>query len=218
MPSNRAGAPGCSTCPDHGCCRRGRQCPTAICASTCAATCFDTRYATVCPGRRSASASTRECTASPTPTTATSGTIFKIACRRCRRGARTSEMTSLEPGFERLNVVALFFWGRSGSVYLHSLFDSHPEVLTFPASRLNGFHGWQWQRISRERNAAAMARCFIECNPSVFDGRQDRWFEGLDALGPSRDAALSVDTQAFTRELVRLVAGGEPTRRRFFLA
>lgn len=127
-------------------------------------------------------------------------------------------MTSLEPGFEHLNVVAIFFWGRSGSVYLHSLFDSHPEVLTLPASRLNGFHGWQWPRISREHGAEAMARCFIECNPSLFDGRQDRWFEGLDTLGPDRNTPLWVDTQAFTRELVRLLAGSPPTRRRFFLA
>src|SRR5438445_616621 len=33
-----------------------------------------------------------------------------------------------------VRVAALFFWGRSCTVFLHSLFDGHPEVLTFPAA------------------------------------------------------------------------------------
>lgn len=121
--------------------------------------------------------------------------------------------------FEDLTVVAIFFWGRSGSVFLHSLFDSHPEVLTIPATRLNAFHGRQWPSIEREPNVDAMARRFIEFNPSVFDGRQDRWFEGLAAMGPGRDTPIAVDGAAFVRELSRLLAPGGPvTRRRFFLA
>jgi hypothetical protein len=120
---------------------------------------------------------------------------------------------------ERLSVVAIFFWGRSGSVFLHSLFDSHPQVLTLPATRLNSFHGRQWADISEAPGVEAMARRFVRWNPSVFDGRLDRWFEGLDAMGPGRDRPIEVDIEAFVRHTTRLLAGPETvTRRRFFLA
>jgi hypothetical protein len=121
--------------------------------------------------------------------------------------------------FDDLRVAGIFFWGRSGSVFLHSLFDSHPEVLTMPASRLNAFHAREWPKLAREPGIADMARRFVELNPSLFDGRQDRWFEGLDAMGPGRDTPIAVDATAFVRELSRLLAPPAPvTRRRFFLA
>lgn len=121
--------------------------------------------------------------------------------------------------FDDLRVAGIFFWGRSGSVFLHSLFDSHPEVLTMPASRLNAFHAREWPKIAREPDIADMARRFVELNPSLFDGRQDRWFEGLDAMGPGRDTPIAVDPAAFARELSRLLAApAAATRRRFFLA
>jgi hypothetical protein len=120
---------------------------------------------------------------------------------------------------EQLSVVAIFFWGRSGSVFLHSLFDSHPEVLTLPATRINAFHGRQWPVIAREPDPSAMARRFVEWNPSLFDGRRDRWFEGLDAMGPARDTPIEVDAERFVRELATLLSVGAPaTRRSFFLA
>ncbi len=125
----------------------------------------------------------------------------------------------MEPSFESLEVVAIFFWGRSGSVFLHSLFDSHPEVLTFPATRLNAFHAREWPVIAREADVRSMARRFVALNPSVFDGREDRWFEGLAAMGPARDTPLEVSADAFVTELERLLGGHTPvTRRRFFLA
>src|SRR5688500_12576976 len=107
----------------------------------------------------------------------------------------------MQSRLESLQVVAIFFWGRSGSVFLHSLFDSHPEVLTIPATRLNAFHAREWPVIAREPHVAAMARRFVALNPSVFDGREDRWFEGLNAMGPGRDMPIEVDADAFVAEL-----------------
>ncbi|HTV17281.1 MAG TPA: sulfotransferase [Polyangiaceae bacterium] len=121
--------------------------------------------------------------------------------------------------FDDLRVAGIFFWGRSGSVFLHSLFDSHPEVLTMPASRLNAFHAREWPKIACEPEIEDMARRFVALNPSLFDGREDRWFEGLDAMGPGRDTPLTVDAEAFVRELSALLAPPTVvTRRRFFLA
>jgi hypothetical protein len=102
---------------------------------------------------------------------------------------------------------------------LHSLFDSHPEVLTLPATRLNAFHAREWPVIAREPSLKAMALRFVALNPSLFDGREDRWFEGLHAMGPGRDTPIAVDEGAFVTELERLLGGRAPvTRRRFFLA
>jgi sulfotransferase family protein len=125
----------------------------------------------------------------------------------------------MEIAWDHLKVVAIFFWGRSGSVFLHSLFDSHPEVLTFPATRLNSFHARQWPDLASQPDLEHMVRRFVWWNPSLFDGRQDCWFEGLDGMGPGRDRALQVDAQVFARRLLGLLSGSEHiSRKRFFLA
>jgi hypothetical protein len=125
----------------------------------------------------------------------------------------------MDIAWDRLRVVAIFFWGRSGSVFLHSLFDSHPEVLTFPATRLNSFHARQWPDIVSQPDLEQMVGRFVWWNPSLFDGRQDCWFEGLDSMGPARDLALQVDPRVFTRQLLELLGKDErASRKRFFLA
>lgn len=119
---------------------------------------------------------------------------------------------------DHLQVVAIFFWGRSGSVFLHSLFDSHPQVLTLPATRLNAFHGRQWEEIQHEPSAERMVQRFCSWNPSLFDGHEDRWFEGLDRMGDDKSQALCVDPARFAHELVaRLAHESVITRKNFFL-
>ncbi len=120
-----------------------------------------------------------------------------------------------------VRVAALFFWGRSGTVFLHSLFDGHPEVLTFPATRVNSFHHRQWADIANAATREEMVAKFIAWNPSCFDGRADRWFEGLADLGPAKDTPLFVDADRFTDALLARLpsrAPGAIRRRDFFLA
>src|SRR5688572_9846081 len=210
MPSCPAGRAGWSICRARGCSPSVRQRRIDTCGSRCEATRSGTRCGTGCRGTRSASASTRGCIVSRTLTIATSGRIFKTVCRRPQLGRRCRREGTAEMAmrFDDLRVAGIFFWGRSGSVFLHSLFDSHPEVLTLPASRLNAFHAREWPKIAREPDVRSMARRFVALNPSVFDGRKDRWFEGLGAMGPGRDTPLVVNADAFVAELERLL--GEP--------
>ena len=129
--------------------------------------------------------------------------------------------TTARPADPNVRVAALFFWGRSGTVFLHSLFDGHPEVLTFPATRLNSFHHRQWPDIASANSRAEMARKFVAWNPSCFDGRRDRWLEGLADLGPNKDTPLFVDEARFEEALLARLPDGPPgkiTRREFFLA
>jgi Sulfotransferase family len=120
-----------------------------------------------------------------------------------------------------LRVAALFFWGRSGTVFLHSLFDGHPQVLTFPATRVNSFHHRQWPDIAQAATREEMVAKFVAWNPSCFDGTKDRWFEGLADLGPGKDTPLFVDEERFTRALLARLpdrAPGGIRRRDFFVA
>ena len=53
--------------------------------------------------------------------------------------------TAIDPrDLER--VVAVFYYGRSGSIFLQSLLDSHPEVLMFPSIYLSGFYSF-WSQF-----------------------------------------------------------------------
>ncbi len=106
-------------------------------------------------------------------------------------------------------------------MFLHSLFDGHPQVLTFPATRVNSFHHRQWPDIARAHSREEMVASFVAWNPSCFDGTKDRWFEGLADLGPNRDAPLFVDEERFTRALLARLPDRAPAairRRDFFVA
>lgn len=39
-------------------------------------------------------------------------------------------------------VIVICFYGRSGSVFLHSLFDNHPNIVTFPGTFLMEYQKW----------------------------------------------------------------------------
>lgn len=120
-----------------------------------------------------------------------------------------------------LEVIALYFWGRSGSLFLHSLLDSHPEVLTLPALPVMDFHRGQWQRLRQAGTPAAIVAAFLDDDrvPPIFDGRRDNGGARLGELGEMRDTAVIVDRELFRRHMLELLeAAGVCDRRTFFLA
>ncbi|MBI5240190.1 MAG: sulfotransferase [Elusimicrobia bacterium] len=121
---------------------------------------------------------------------------------------------------DRTQVLLLYYWGRSGTLFLQSLLDSHPEVLTLPGCALMLFHVQQWDWISEESAPEKRIARFCEHprNAALFDGSKDKT-DGLAALGPGRDTPLSVDQEAFRRHMLAiLAAAGRPDRGTFFLA
>lgn len=72
-------------------------------------------------------------------------------------------------------VVALYFWGRSGSFFLQSLLDFHPEIITLPTGAMTAYHTDQWHKLLARINGAQditleeLFDYFIELNPAAFD-------------------------------------------------
>ena len=120
---------------------------------------------------------------------------------------------------QQLPSCALVTTGRTGSDYLQSLLDSHPEVLTFNGSL--PFYRDFW------RHSACQAAPTCEADDVVdeFIGHHIHKLkskydvvERKDQLGPSHDQSLSLDTQAFRAHAIGLLRGHELSGRNALLA
>lgn len=111
-------------------------------------------------------------------------------------------------------VVVLLTTGRTGSDFLQSLFDGHPEVLMLPGSFF--FHDF-YAAGDPWRDAATLAQSFVAAHPGMFDSRRlprERW----DKLGPNRDEWFAVDADAFASHMCALLHGREASARNAFYA
>lgn len=119
----------------------------------------------------------------------------------------------------QLPVYALVTTGRTGSDFLQSLLDAHPEVLTFnghfPA--YSGFFRtsicFNSERPSVRDIADEFVGKFIYKLVSRYDIQ-----EGKDRLGESYTESLTLDTNLFRRHIEGLMMGREITSRDFLLA
>jgi hypothetical protein len=108
-------------------------------------------------------------------------------------------------------MLIFLFWGRSGSVFLQSLFDRHPEILSTPSTVLMRFYEI-WPQIlkhlmqtKRSFELNDLLNVFIEAFPSLFYASPDQSNCHLDRLGPEQNTVLSVDSTAF-KEAFTLLA------------
>ncbi len=111
-------------------------------------------------------------------------------------------------------LVSVHYYGRSGSLFLQSLLDGHPDVLMFPADYLGGFRIF-WDNFG-ELAAADLVSAFLgnyrilfdaDCPDEVIGVGQ---FLGRDydfaAMGEGRDERLEVDRHIFTTALIQALA------------
>ena len=121
-------------------------------------------------------------------------------------------------------MVALFHFGRSGSGYLHSLLDDHPNVSTLPGVYMSGFFGREvWSRIISSgfegiperfsslyevlfdaRNLSKVPPAFI--SDTYADGSVGEK-EGFTAMGEDRDTPLTLDREEFVGHLSEIIQG-----------
>ncbi|MDP7010304.1 MAG: tetratricopeptide repeat protein [Verrucomicrobiota bacterium] len=122
------------------------------------------------------------------------------------------------------NIVALLPFGRSGSLFLHSLLDNHPEVSTLPGVYLRGYFGQNTWHILNSRTATSDHQGLVEefCDQfePLFDARsKKRVFgdpfgihtppgsgSGFDKMGDNRDQCLSLNRETFQAHLRELLA------------
>lgn len=123
--------------------------------------------------------------------------------------------------------VALMQWGRSGTGFLHSLFDGHPQVSTLPGHYLGEFFGrevWQTLPALKRRDVIAnfsrMYDVLFDANSArplpgetLKDIREAGISEGYTAMGADRNQPLTLDREKFSGHFDDLLAGCETASR-----
>ena len=122
------------------------------------------------------------------------------------------------------NIVALYGFGRSGSLFLHSLFDGHPDISTLPGYFFKGwFNEKTWPLLQpnyaednwREKLALDICNYF----EPQFDANSKKnvigkpngdtaWFAqnlGFTQLGKDRSEVLDLDQDKFKNSLIKLL-------------
>ena len=128
-------------------------------------------------------------------------------------------------------VVSIHYYGRSGSLFLQSLLDGHPQVVMLPGTYLAGFYRF-WE-IFGQLPALKLLGAFITNYDVLFDSRSPvPVFQvgpsvgttlGFDRMGENQDRALGVDRNEFMEimlaHVVRVCDDPKVDRlsRRFFL-
>ena len=97
------------------------------------------------------------------------------------------------------NVVAAQSYGRSGSVFLQSLLDGHPSVLSTPVLYSALFYD-VWGQLSGTKDAVKIDR-FIEAHDYWFDPAKADYHSGLHRLGADRDQTAYVDCATLWKRL-----------------
>lgn len=123
------------------------------------------------------------------------------------------EQICSQQSLQATKVVALLFWGRSGSVFLQSLLDHHPEILSTPTTVLMRFYE-VWPELlrvlmqtRRSFELGDLLDIFAEAFPSLFEASPDTSNCRLDQLGPERDQILKVGYGDFKEAFLWLAQG-----------
>lgn len=117
-----------------------------------------------------------------------------------------------------LSPCALVPTGRTGSDFFQSMFDSHPEVLTFNGHLL--FYRF-WQEsicvAAGDFDPSDLIEEFIGRHIKLFKSRYDI-FERKHRLGDEQDESIDIDLNMFRSTTARLLEGREVNSRNFLLA
>lgn len=144
-------------------------------------------------------------------------------------------LTPAEPVREK-NLTALLHFGRSGSGYLQSLIDGHPDISTLPGVYFSGFFGRDvWNHICAGGSGEMVER-FCRLYEVLFDARRPEaippafisdantnrnfgYQEGFTEMGENRDTPLTLDRATFANHLEgALKTLDEVNQRDFFMA
>jgi len=119
------------------------------------------------------------------------------------------------------DAVALIHWGRSGSGFLHSLVDGHPQISTLPGHYLGDYFGRDTWKDIASTDPDILVERFCSLHEVLFDADASAappgfrnstltnfgYMEGHTTMGDARDQKLTLDRALFTRTLRELLAG-----------
>jgi len=125
----------------------------------------------------------------------------------------------------QFKIVLIYCRARSGSYFVHSLFDGHPDVLSLPPLKTTRlfFHSSNtyWNKGGQPRMPLdELVRAFVKSNPTLFDARGCAGGQGYDHMGEDGSTVLRVDPDTFSNQLFKILEkpSEELNRRRFFVA
>ena len=122
-------------------------------------------------------------------------------------------------------LVSIYYYGRSGSVFLQSLLDSHPQVLMVPGTVLM-FYADFWKRYSHLSQDALIEK-FCGYFASFFDVHADvkmgEWKQpsivlSFNKMGENRDEVVSINKDKFLQALKLIFEKNELTSKSLFQA
>jgi len=123
---------------------------------------------------------------------------------------------------KRPRICSILYDGRSGSVFLQSLLDDHPDVSTFPATALmggaRGRHINEMLAMVAESSWEQLGEEFVRRYPVVFDSSDDTTNCRLNELGSEKNEKILVDQQRFLSAWLGLTRELPRTARMFFIA
>ena len=110
--------------------------------------------------------------------------------------------------FFKLKIVAITqFISRSGTLYLHSLLDNHPEIATIPGT----ISIVQLLKIKRNCSATECYEIFKKNNPKFFDTSlftvKDRNSNNLQILGENKKSKILTDEILFKKYFLTTLNG-----------
>lgn len=116
----------------------------------------------------------------------------------------------------KASVVAIQNYGPSGSLFLQSLLDNHPQILSMPALYNTGFY-YFWES-KNNLSDVGLVDSFIQ--------RHDYWFLrdkaikgwGLHQVGENMDQSVYVDQNNFHNHLSNMIPESGFSRKSFFVA
>ncbi|MDC0215445.1 sulfotransferase, partial [Candidatus Marinimicrobia bacterium] len=118
-----------------------------------------------------------------------------------------------------LPVVALMTTGRTGSDYLHSLLDSHPQVLTFNG-HFTVYSDFFSTALTIKNDSSIIADIvdeFIGKYIYKFVSKYD-YQEAKDILGKNKDESITINTSDFKRHVIQLMKDENLSSRNLLLA
>lgn len=134
------------------------------------------------------------------------------------------------------NIVSLYNFGRSGSLFLHSLLDGHPEISTLPGVYFKGWFGldsWEAITSSGQNWREQLVKNFELKYDVLFDAKSSKPIPGtpfgksningiecgFDRMGENRDIVLGLDRSRLSEALLKRLSMmvEPPSSRQFFL-
>lgn len=118
------------------------------------------------------------------------------------------------------SVIAIQYFGSSGSIFLQSLLDSHPNLITLPATNSRGFYTfWHQYSAHTQRNKNHLLQSFVAAHAYLFDPLQVQKVYALDKMGENADQVSVVDFKQFCTSFLKFLHNiAYPSRKQFFIA